>query len=83
MGGNCGPAGCKEKVKMIYIRVVRVGLTGLARVDLEPTRRTSVTVKFENVEEDPVVFFFKFQVGRQKGRVEVGLEDKQSCVSSA
>lgn len=37
--------------------VVRVGLTALARVDLEPTRRTSVTVKFENVEGEPVLFF--------------------------
>lgn len=96
MGGNSGPAGCKEKVKMIYIMegekadhamllmrastykvlsrtpriltlgdgvnveppVVRVGLKGLARVDLEPTRRTSVTVQFENVEGEPVVFFY-------------------------
>lgn len=65
--------------------VVRVGLTALARVDLEPTRRTSVTVKFENVEREPVLFLIlsrqtKREVG---GRVEVGLEDRQSWVSSA
>lgn len=62
--------------------VVRVGLTGLARVDLEPTRRTSVTVKFENVEGEPVVFLILSRQTEREGggRVEVGLVDRQASV---
>lgn len=41
----------------VELSVVRVGLTGLARVDLEPMRRTFNTV--ENVEREPVLFYIK------------------------